>query len=134
MGFHHAAFLGESIPWAGGQAVVAPINAIADERAELDWDGAFKLDGQIGDTATGIELERGGDGVGRAGSQATCAGTAAIVFGFVRSEFERGDDFGKENPVAEASTDKIGVLADEAKAGALSKIAFQEWPGVDIPE
>ncbi len=34
----------------------------------------------------------------------------------------------------QAAADEVGVLADEAKAGALREVAFQQRPGVHIPE
>ena len=65
-------------------------------------DGAFELDGQVGDAAAGIELERGGDGGGRAGGDAAGAGAATVLLRRVRLQFERGDDLGEEEPVARA--------------------------------
>ena len=42
---------GEAVPRADGQAIVAAIDAVADQRAELERDRAFVLDGQVGNAA-----------------------------------------------------------------------------------
>ena len=48
--------LGELVPRAHGQAVVAAEHAVADGLAELGWDVALVLDRQVGDAAARIEL------------------------------------------------------------------------------
>ena len=45
-----------------------------------------------------------------------------------------GEDFGNEKPVAEPSADEVGVFADEAKAGALAKVALEDRPSIDVPK
>jgi len=131
--FHQAAFAREPVPGARRQAIVAPVNAVADGRAQLDRDRAFELDGQIGNAAARIDLERRSDGGGRAGGDAPDAGAAAIFLGRIRVKFERRDDFRQEQPVAEASADEIRVLADKSQPGALREVAFQNRPGVHVP-
>jgi len=79
-------------------------------------------------------LEWGGDGVGGAGVEAAAAGAAAVALGGVGLEFEGSEDFAEENPIAERAADEVGVLADEAEAGALGEIAFEDRAGVGVPE
>ncbi len=68
---------GEAIPRAGVEAIVAAIDAVADERTELERDRAFELDREIGNAATRIEPMRLGDRAGRAGRDAARATAAA---------------------------------------------------------
>src|SRR5688572_18128144 len=44
--FHHLSFLGEPVPGADRQAVVAAVDAIADQRTELDRNGPLEFNGQ----------------------------------------------------------------------------------------
>ena len=96
--------------------------------------GAFQLDGEVGDAAARVQLERRGDGGGGAGGEAARAFAAMILLRRVRLQFERRDDFREKNPVAESAADEVGVLADEAETGALREVAFQQRAGVHIPE
>ena len=75
-----------------------------------------------------------GDGVGGAGGDAARAFAAMILLRRVRFQFQRRDDFREQNPVAELPADDIGVLADKAESGALGEVAFQQRPGVHIPQ
>ncbi len=70
---------GEAIPWAGVEAVVTAVDAVADGAAEFVRNGTFVFDGEVGDAAGGIELAGGGDCVGGAGGDA--GGTFATVVG-----------------------------------------------------
>ena len=98
---HDRAFFGEAIPWAGFEANVASVNSSADRRAKLFRDRAFQFDREIGNAAARIELERTGDGVRGTGGDAALARAAAIRFGSIWRKFERGNDFGNEEPVPE---------------------------------
>src|SRR6185369_17880867 len=53
---------GELVPGADGEAVVAAIDAIAHERAQLARDRPLMLDGEIGDATPGVELVGRGEG------------------------------------------------------------------------
>src|SRR4051812_26441111 len=119
MAFEKIRFGGESIPGARGEAIVAAVNAVADGGAEFDWNRAFQFDGEVRNTAARVELERRGDGGGRAGGDAADAGSAAVAFGRVGFDFRGRDNFGEEKPVAEFFADQVSVFADEADAGAL---------------
>lgn len=59
--------LRKAVPRADQLAVVAAVDAVAEQRAELLRDRAFQLDGQVGDAAPGVYGIGGDDGAGRAG-------------------------------------------------------------------
>ena len=131
---HQAALAGEAVPRTGVEAVVAAVNAVADRGAKLLRDRAFQLDGQVGDAAARVELERCGDCAGRAGVDAACAFAAVVALRLVRLQHGGGEDLGDEKPVAESAADEVGVFADKAKAGALAKVALEDRPGIDVPK
>ena len=58
--------LGEAVPWAGELTIVAAIDAIADQRAQLFGNAALEFDSEIRDAAPRVELIRGDDGLGGA--------------------------------------------------------------------
>ena len=62
------------------------------------------------------------------------ATAAAIFFRRIRFDLDGRDDFAQENPVAELPADEVRVLADEAEAGPLRQIAFEQRAGVDVPK
>ena len=70
---------GETIPRAGVETVITTENAVADGTAKFFRNGAFVLDGEIGDAAPRIELVGRGEGLGRAGGLAGVARAAAII-------------------------------------------------------
>ena len=80
------AALGELVPRADGEAVVAAIDAIADRGAELVRDRPLVLDGEIGDAAPRIEPVGRGKRVGRADVEAGAARAAMVLLGRVRRE------------------------------------------------
>ena len=134
MGFHDLAFLGESVPGAGFQAVIATEDSVADCGSQFGWDGAFEFDGEVGDAAAGVEDEWLRDGLGGAGGDASAASAAAVFFRRVGGKFGGGEDFGEEEPVAEGAADEVGVFSDEADAGALGEVSFENGVGIDVPE
>src|SRR5690606_36146434 len=67
---------GELVPRAGRQAVVAAVDAVAEQGPELAGDRPLQLDGQVGDAASRIQLERRGERARRAGVEAGAARTA----------------------------------------------------------
>src|SRR5688572_7208087 len=69
--------VGEAVPRADRQAIVAAIDAVADRLPEFLGDRALMLDGEIGDAAARIELERRRKRVGRADVEAARAAAAA---------------------------------------------------------
>src|SRR5512135_1368580 len=72
--------VGETVPRTDQLAVVAAIDAVADERAQLDGDAALEFDGEVGDATPRVELIRCSDGLGWADVDAGMAGAAVVLF------------------------------------------------------
>src|SRR5262249_56778682 len=53
-----AAGVGEFVPWANRQAIVAAVDSVAHERPQVARDRTFVLDGEIRDAAARIETIR----------------------------------------------------------------------------
>ena len=134
MFLHQFAFARKPVPRTYRQAVVTAEDAISDGRTQFNRDGTFQLDGEVGYAEPGIELERRGDGSGRTCVNAARAVATMIFLRHVRFQFECGDNLRQQDPVAEAPADDIGVFADETNSGALSKVTFQQRPGIHIPK
>ena len=115
-----AAWPGEAVPGADGEAVVAAVDAIAHRRAQLVRDRA--RDARSSDrrcsawhrAGTARERRRSGS------RQAARAGAAAIRVRRVGREVERGVDLAQEQPGAVRARDEIGVLALPADARRLA--------------
>ena len=71
---------GEAVPGADNLAVVATKHAIADGFAKFQGNRAFVFDGQIGNTAPGIQYIRFGKGLGGADFQASAAIATLFFF------------------------------------------------------
>ena len=91
---------GEAVPGAGREAIVAAVDAVADEGAEILGNLAFVLNGEIGNAAAGVEFLRGDDSIGGTGIDAGGAGSAAWCGRPVWWECQGGDDLRKEEPGA----------------------------------
>ena len=74
---------GETVPWADSLAVIAAIDAVADQRTQLYRNAALELDRQVGDAAARIELERRDDRRGRTDINAGIATAAVFLSGVV---------------------------------------------------
>ena len=122
--------VGELVPRAGGQAVVAAIDAVADGGTKLARDRPLVLDGEVGDAAPRIEPVGGREGVGGAGVEAGAAGAAMVGLGRVRLEFGRGEDRAQEQPRAVRAADQVGVPALPAYAGGGRQRLLHHWRGV----
>ena len=72
------ALLGELVPRADGEAIVAAIDAVADQRPELARDRPVVLDGEVGDAAPRIEPVGRRKSVGRADVEAGAARAAMV--------------------------------------------------------
>jgi len=125
---------GEPVPGAGGEAIVAPVDPVADEGTQVFGNGALEFDGQVRDATTGIEGEGRWERVGGAGVEAAGALAAEVPRGWVDGEFGLRQDFSEEEPVPEIAGDEVGVASDETDAGALGEVPFEDGTGVDIPE
>jgi len=69
----------EAIPRTAGLAIVATVDAIADQRAEFLWNGPVQLDGQVGNAASRVDAIGGNDGARRARIDAGGAGAAVAI-------------------------------------------------------
>src|SRR6185295_18480580 len=58
--------LGKAVPGAGELAIVAAVDPVADERAQLDRNGSLVLDRQVRDATPRVELVRPEDRLRRA--------------------------------------------------------------------
>ena len=123
--------LGELVPRAHGEAVVAAEHAVADRLAELRGDVALVLDRQVGDAAARIELVGRGERLGRADVEAAAAGAAMIDLGRIRLQLRRGQDGAEEQPRAELARHQIGVLALPAQPRRLAQRLFHQRRRVD---
>ena len=95
--------VGEAVPRADREAIVAAVDAVADRRAEFLRDRPLMLDGEVGDAAPRIELERRRKGVGRAGVEAgACSCRSASRAASSGVELERRVDRAEEQPAAVA--------------------------------
>ncbi len=129
---HEPALPGKAVPWTDLETVITTENAVANGRPQVFRDGALQFDGEVADAASGIQLERGSDGMGGAGVDAARAAATAVGFGRVGSEFKGRKNLGNEEPVAKPTADQVGVFADKAEAGFLTKRTFEDRPGIDI--
>ncbi len=89
------------------------------------------LDGQVGQAASGIQLERGREGVGGTGVETGGAGPAVFGFGRVGLDLGSGQDDTQEQPVAVVAAEQVCVFALPAEAGALGERLFHQGGGVD---
>src|SRR3954465_8459657 len=69
---------GEAVPRTDELAVVAAVDAVADEGAQLFRDCALVLDREVRDAAARVELVGAADGLRRAYVDAAAAGPAAV--------------------------------------------------------
>ncbi len=123
--------LGEFVPRADGEAVVAAIDSVAEQGAQVRVDRAVVFDGQVRDAAAGVELVGGWEGLGRADVEAGGAGAAVGGFGCVLGQVEGGEDGAEEDPVAEVAAEEVGVFALPAETGSLSEGFLHHRGGVD---
>jgi hypothetical protein len=70
--------LRETVPGAHELAVVAAVDAVADQRPERLRDAAFVLDREVGDAAARIELVGADDGAGGTRVETAPARTAML--------------------------------------------------------
>src|SRR4051812_34740513 len=99
--FHQPAFRGEAVPGTDGQAIVAAVDPISDERAKVLRDRAFQLNREIGDAAARIELEGAADRLGWTGGEATGTGAATVFLRRIGIEFQSGDNLGEQKPITQ---------------------------------
>src|SRR6185437_15398336 len=121
---------GEAVPRADREAIVAAIDPVAHQRAQLVRDRAVVLDGEIGDAARRIEPIGCREGVRRADLLTPGTTAAAVGVRRVGCDVERGVDLAEEQPGAVRARDEVGVLALPAQPGALGEGLFHHRRGV----
>ena len=131
------AALGKFVPGAGELAVVAAIDAVANQGAQFGRYAACVLDGEVGDAAPRIKPPRGNDGARGAGADAGLA-VAAMGAGGRRSGQSHVDiDFAQKEGAACLFIDEQSVLAAPAQATAAGKLYFKHGSRVGkhtVPE
>src|SRR5262245_33504976 len=118
--------LSEFIPRATELAVVATVNAIADQRPQRFRNAAVHFDRQIRNAAARIHLLRADNGAGGADIDARAA--SATVFGDLRWidwQWQIRINFTEKKPRAGAAVDQHRIFADPAETGFLREAAFQ---------
>src|SRR4051812_43516831 len=113
--------LRESVPWAHELAIVAAVDAIADQRAQLFRNRALVLDREVGDAAARIELVGTDDRLGRTDVDAAVAGAAMLFGRGIDGQRQIGVDLAKEKPGAGA-LERERVLAAPGDAGAYGEL------------
>ena len=131
---HHGPFFCEPVPGTGRKAIITSEDSVPDRFSKLNWNGTFQFDGEIGNAASGVELEGRGERVGGTGGEAARAGTAAVFLGLVRLQIQGGEDFPQKQPVAESAADEVGVFADKPDACPFCKLALEHRSGVRVPK
>ncbi len=124
--------LGEAVPGAGVEAIIAAINPVPDGAAEFQGDGALVLDGEIGNAAGCREFPGCGDGLGRTGGDAGGAFSAMIAGGGIGFHLQRGEEFGEKEPGAEFAMDLNSGFAIPSQAGGRGEVTLQDRTGVDV--
>jgi hypothetical protein len=84
------------VPRADVLADVAAEDPVADQGAQFRWYRAAMLDGEVRDTAAGIDPVVGPEGVGRAVVDTAPARAAVIRRRLAFGKLEAGDDLGEE--------------------------------------
>ena len=123
---------GKAVPRADGEAVVAAVDAVTHEGTEFEGDGAFVLDGEVGDAAPRIHGVGRGDCLGRASVDAGGALAAVIVLGFVGGKRKSGEEIGEKEPGAEAAMNLDGGFSIPAEARFVGEVALENGSGVGV--
>jgi hypothetical protein len=123
--------LRELVPGADRQAIVAAIDAVANQGAHLARDRPLQFDGQIGNAAPGVELIRCREGRCGADVETAPAGTAMVALGLVGRQLQRGENSAEEEPRAHTARHQVGVLALPAQPGRLSQRLLHDRGGID---
>ena len=69
----------KSIPRTGVEAIVATVNAVANERTKFERNRTFQFNREVGNTTARIQTVRFRDRTGRARSDAASAGPATVA-------------------------------------------------------
>ena len=120
-----AGILREPVPRAAELAVVATVDAIADERTQRLGDAARKLDREVRDAAAGIELIRRDDCARRADVDARAAAPAVRRLRCGDRQRQIGVDLAQKEPGTCVAREEQRVLALPANPGLRRQRHFE---------
>src|SRR5690606_10827877 len=109
--------LRELVPRTGHLAIVAAIDAVADQWPHVLRNTAFELDGQVGDAAPRVELARSQDRLRRAQVDAGLAAAAVLAGGRIDGQRQVDQDLADEEGRAGRARQQQRMLAAPAEAG-----------------
>ena len=122
----------ELVPRADRQAVVAAIDAVADQRPQRNRDHPLVLDRQIRDAAPRIELVGRRERRGRAGVEAAPAGAAMVGLRPRRARAPGSDRFRRETATSRNSRDtRLVCLPCQPMPGLLRQRLLHDRGGID---
>ena len=121
---------GKLVPGTHQLAVIAAINPVADQRAQVLRDGPRVFDGEVGNTASGIQAARTQNGLGRAGGDAGRASAAMLGYRFADRQGNVHVDFAQEKHRTAFAVQHQRVFASPALPTALRQLGLQHGRGV----
>src|SRR5262245_2475399 len=116
---------GEAVPGADELAVVAAVDAVADERPQLLWNRALVVDGEVRDTAASVELVGSADRLRGAHVDAALARPTSILLSRIDGKRQVAVNLAEEEPRARLAVEKQGVLAAPADSGSCGKLDLE---------
>jgi tRNA threonylcarbamoyladenosine biosynthesis protein TsaE len=119
------AALGEFVPGADELAVVAAVNAVADQRAQFERNRPGVLDRQVGNAAPRVEPVRRDDGLRGAHGYAGGATAAVRRDGLAGGQSQVHVDFAQKKHRARFAVEQQRVLAAPALSAACSQLSFK---------
>ena len=117
--------LGVAVPGAHQLAIVATVNAIAHQRAQVQRDGARVLYRQVRDAAPGVKPVRRHDGLGRANVNAGAATAAMGRHGLAGRQCQVHINLAQEKHGAGLAVEQQGVFAAPTLAAARCQLGLQ---------
>jgi len=117
--------LREAVPRARQLAVVAAVDAVAQQGAQIQRDTALEFDGEIGNAAPRVERVGGDNGLRRADVDTGLAGSAVAGCGRVHRQRQIGVDLAEKKPRSVLAVQEQGVFAAPAEAGLAGECHFQ---------
>ena len=107
--------LGIFIPRTDQLAVVATVNTVADQGPQFHRYAARVLDGEVGNTASRIELIGGNDGLRRAHGDAFCATAAVFALCHIDRQRQIGKNFAQKKHRAGMTRQQQRMFAPPAQ-------------------
>ncbi len=111
---------------------VAPVHVCTEIGSARVGDSRLNLDGEVRETARGIDYPGFDDGTSRTGFQAECACSALIKGWNICLQWKTTEDLGKKEPRPELVINDARVLADLAEPRVLRVHPLLNRSGVNI--